>query len=165
MTISARGTTRNGAVSPRFTLDTNLLVYSVDAVAGRRHDLSLQIVDGALDVDCWLTLQSISEFFSVVARKRIMPAAEAAAQAQDWLIAFPCTAASADAIRAALADSVAGRASYWDALLVATAAEAGCRLILTEDLTDGASLQGVEIHNPFTPGGGLTRRVRRLLDL
>ena len=61
--------------------------------------------------------------------------------------------------------SVAGRASYWDALLVATAGEAGCTLILTEDLTDGAVLSGVEIHNPFAAAGGLTARAGRLLDL
>lgn len=165
MTISVRRTTPNGVANLRFTLDTNLLVYSVDSIAGPRHDLSLEIVNRALDVDCWLTLQSISEFFSVVARKGMVPAAEAAAQAQDWLVAFPCTVMSADAIRAALADAVARRASYWDALLIATAAEAGCTLILTEDLADGTTLSGVEIHNPFTRGGGLTRRVQRLLQL
>jgi predicted nucleic acid-binding protein len=58
-----------------------------------------------------------------------------------------------------------GRASYWDALLVATAAEAGCAVILTEDLAHGSTLGGVAIHNPFTRGGGLTARARRLLDL
>jgi hypothetical protein len=38
-------------------------------------------------------------------------------------------------------------------------------LILTEDLQDGSTLSGVEIHNPFDPGGGLTARARRLLGL
>jgi len=71
----------------------------------------------------------------------------------------------ADAVRAALADSVAGRASYWDALLVATAAEAGCTLVLSEDMADGTSFSGVEIHNPFTRTGKLTARTRRLLEL
>ena len=94
-----------------------------------------------------------------------MPAAEAAAQAQDWLIAFPFNSASAEAVRTALANAVAGRASYWDGLLVATAAEAGCTLVLTEDLAHGTTLGGVEIHNPFMRGGGLTRRVQRLLRL
>lgn len=38
-------------------------------------------------------------------------------------------------------------------------------MILTEDMADGAILGGVEIHNPFDPGGGLTARARRLLGL
>ena len=68
-------------------------------------------------------------------------------------------------MRTAGGGAVAGRASYWDALLVATAAEAGCRLILTEDLADGTTLGGVAIHNPFAAAGGLTARTRALLGL
>jgi predicted nucleic acid-binding protein len=151
------------AARPRFTLDTNLLVYSVDLDAGPRHIAAAQIVRCAVSRDCWLTLQAVSEFYAAVTRKGYAAPAEAAAAAGDWLHAFPCVAVSASAIRAALADAVAGRASYWDALLVATAAEAGCRLILTEDLADGATLGGVAIHNPFADGGGLTERARRLL--
>jgi len=91
--------------------------------------------------------------------------ADAAAQAVDWLELFPCAAASDDAVGTALADAAAGRASYWDALLLATAGEAGCVAILTEDLADGAELGSVRIHNPFAAGGGLTGPTRRLLGL
>jgi predicted nucleic acid-binding protein len=157
--------TPTGGADQRFTLDTNLLVYSVDGAAGVRHELAGQIVLRAARLDCCLTLQSLSEFYSVVARKGIMPAAEAAAQVADWLLYFTTVTVSAAAIRAALVDAVAGRASYWDALIVATAAEAGCALILTEDLADGSTLGGIEIHNPFAPTGGLTDRARVLLGL
>jgi predicted nucleic acid-binding protein len=156
---------RNEGANPRFTLDTNLLVYSVDLDAGARHELALRVLDRAPDVDCWLTLQSLSEFYAAVTRKRMMPAAEAAAQVNEWLSFFPLIAVSASAVRTALTDAVARRASYWDALLIATAAEAGCTLILTEDLADVTTLGGVAIHNPFARGGGLTARARRLLEL
>ena len=43
------------ADSERFTLDTNLLVYSVDATAGVRHLLAIEIVDRAIERDCCLT--------------------------------------------------------------------------------------------------------------
>lgn len=156
---------QTGAANQRFTLDTNLLVYSVDNTAGGRQQLSIQIVLEAVRLDCWLTLQAVSEFYSAVTRKGILPVAVAAARANDWLTAFPCAAVSANAIRVALADAAAGKASYWDALLVATAREAGCTLILTEDLADGGTLGGVAIHNPFDTTGGLTERARELLDL
>jgi predicted nucleic acid-binding protein len=55
--------------------------------------------------------------------------------------------------------------SYWAALLVACAREAGCRVILTEDMTDGANLGGVLVHNPFSASGGLGEVARRLLAL
>lgn len=151
--------------SGRFTLDTNLLVYAIDSAAGIRHEAAKEIVRRAARLDCLLTLQAISEFYAVVTRKGMIAPLEAAAQAVDWLSIFPSMAASAAAVRTALADAAAGRAFYWDALLVATAAEAGCAVILTEDLTDGANLAGVDIHNPFAADGGLTERTMRLLVL
>lgn len=39
--------------------------------------------------------------------------------------------------------------SYWDALIVATAAIGGCRYVLTEDLQDGQDLDGVIVLSPF----------------
>ena len=152
--------------SQRFTLDTNLLVYAVDIAAGNRHELAIEVADRATECDCvlTLTLQALSEFYAVVTRKGMVRPAEAAAQAENWLAAFPC-AASPSAVRTAPGDAAAGRASYWDALLVATAAEAGCRIILTEDLADGAELGGLHIHNPFAAAGGLTDEAQRLLGL
>jgi predicted nucleic acid-binding protein len=94
-----------------------------------------------------------------------MSRSDAAAQADDWLRIFACASASASAVRTALGDAVAGRAAYWDALLIATAAEAGCTLILTEDLADGSTLGGVAIHNPFTRSGRLTALSRRMLGI
>jgi predicted nucleic acid-binding protein len=146
----------------RFTLDTNLLVYSVDRTEGSRHYLALDVVNRAVDADCWLTLQSLSEFYSVTRRKGVTRA-DAAAQVGNWLAIFPCVAISPGAIRQALADNLAGRASYWDALLVATAAEAGCTLVLTEDMANGAMLGGVTVHHPFA-GDNLTQLTQELLD-
>jgi predicted nucleic acid-binding protein len=151
------------AGSERFTLDTNLLVYSVDTTAGVRHQLAIEIVDRAAECDCCLTLQALSEFYAVVTRKGMVRPAEAAAQAEDWLVAFPVAAVSTAAVRVALGDAAAGRASYWDALLLATAREAGCTVILTEDMADGVNLAGVLMHNPFSPAAGLSELARRLL--
>jgi predicted nucleic acid-binding protein len=41
------------------------------------------------------------------------------------------------------------RLSCWDALIVAAAADAGCGLLLTEDLQDGRVYEGVTVMNPF----------------
>jgi predicted nucleic acid-binding protein len=39
--------------------------------------------------------------------------------------------------------------SFWDALIVAAAVRLGCGHVLTEDLQDGQSLEGVTVVNPF----------------
>jgi predicted nucleic acid-binding protein len=50
-------------------------------------------------------------------------------------------------------------------LLVATAAQAGCSIALTEDMADGNRLGGLEPHNPFAATGGLADLARTLLGL
>jgi predicted nucleic acid-binding protein len=145
-----------------FSLDTNILVYALDNAAGVRHALAAEIVARAARCDCRLTLQSLGEFYVVVTRKGIVPKAEAAAQVEDWLLLFPTLAPSPAAVRAAVAQAVAGRASYWDALLVATAGEGGCGTMLSEDMADGRRLGAVAIVNPFD-GAALARSAERLL--
>ena len=132
-----------------FTLDTNILVYSVDRTAGARHDRAVTIVRRAVLADCWLTLQAVCEFYAVVTRKSVMTPVEAGRVAGYWLDVFPSIAATAAAVRAALLSAIDRRASYWDTLLVATAAEGGCATILTEDLSDGSMIHGVRVANPF----------------
>lgn len=146
----------------RFTLDADVLFYHVDGSAGERHERAMQIVERAAVSDCWLTLQAVSEFYAAVTRKCVVTPARAAAVATDWLEAFPTIAPSTNAVRRALATASAARAGYWDALLVATAAEAGCTAILTEDLASGSAVQGVKILNPFA-GDELAPAVRALL--
>jgi predicted nucleic acid-binding protein len=153
------------ADSERFTLDTNLLVYSIDNAAGVRHRVAREIVDRAVESECWLTLQALGEFYVAVTRKGMTPPVEAAAQVGDWLELFPTVAASGAAVRVASTLAAARRASYWDALLVASAAEAGCTVVLTEDMADGSDLIGLRIHNPFVLSGELTSTTRRLLGL
>jgi hypothetical protein len=61
-----------------------------------------------------VTLQSLSEFYAVVTRKRIMPTAEAAAQIGDWLSFFPSIAVSATCIRAESAERLGRMAGGHD---------------------------------------------------
>jgi predicted nucleic acid-binding protein len=146
-----------------FSLDTNILVYALDSAAGPRHALAAEIIARAATCDCRLTLQSLSEFYVAVTRKGIVPKPEAAAQVEDWLVLFPSLAPTPEAVRGALAHASAGRASYWDALLVATAGEGGCGSVLSEAMADGTRLGAVTIVNPFD-AAALSDRATALLS-
>jgi len=41
------------------------------------------------------------------------------------------------------------RLSFWDALIVVSAASAACGTIITEDLNHGQMIRGIRINNPF----------------
>jgi predicted nucleic acid-binding protein len=149
---------------PRFTLDTNILVYSFDFLAGSKHDIARRVVAHSLGRDCCLTLQAVSEFFSVATGKALVSRPEAAEAAGRFLDVFPVVAQTPSSVRSALGHAVGGRLSFWDAQLVATAAEAGCSAVVSEDMADGARYGGVEIVNPFA-GDALSPRAAALLGL
>lgn len=39
--------------------------------------------------------------------------------------------------------------SFWDGLIIASAAAANCTELISEDLTDGQIVQGITVRNPF----------------
>lgn len=147
----------------RFTLDTNILVYGVDVGAGFKHAVAVEIIRLAAGLECVMAFQALSEFFAVVTRKRGMQADRAARHVLDWLEVFECVPPSSMSIRSALDIVMQRKASYWDALLVSTMGQAGCTVMLTEDMGDGTSLAGVRIVNPFG-AEGMTGTARRVLQ-
>ena len=104
----------------------------------------------------------MSEFYAVVTRKDLMPKAEAAAQLRDWLDLFPTIAPTPAALIVAAKAAETGAIAYWDALLLASARDGGCTVLLSEDMQDGAKLLGVRIRNPFV-GAALPATVERIL--
>jgi predicted nucleic acid-binding protein len=66
-------------------------------------------------------------------------------------------------VERALAEAMVGRFGYWDALLLASANEAGCAVCFSEDMADGTRLGAVEVIAPFGPGG-LSEHALAILD-
>jgi predicted nucleic acid-binding protein len=146
----------------RFSLDANLLVYAADARAGQRHARALHILVSAARRDCVLTLQALGEFFHAATRQGIAPRRDAAAQVRDLLGIFRTAAADVEAFREALEGAERGTRSFWDGVLLATVARAGCACLLSEDMQDGARIGGVTILDPFV-GEELPEPVAALL--
>ena len=137
-------------VKDRFSLDTNILVHSVDRDAGERHQRSRVLLSRAARRDCVLTVQALAEFFHVTTRKNLLPLARASAFVRGWVDVFQVASADTAALVDAMDAVEEHRLSFRDAMLWATARQSGCSAILSEDLQDGRRLSGVEIINPFT---------------
>jgi len=133
----------------RVALDTNILVYSVDLDAGKKHDKAIELFAQLTPANCVLSLQSLCEFFSAVTRKKLMPVADAVAQVDDWQQLFPVVSAKAATLTRAFAAVKRYQLSFWDALLWATIREAGITTLLSEDFQHEQQLDGVQIINPF----------------
>jgi predicted nucleic acid-binding protein len=132
------------------TIDTNILIYAVDRTAAAKHRIALGLVEQTARGHGLLTLQVLGEFFYATTRKGVLSHRQAAAYVTDWRTVFPIVAADEAALVGAI-DAVSQHGfSFWDAMLLATARQAGCDRILSEDMQHGRSLEGVEIVNPFT---------------
>ena len=134
----------------RVTFDSNILVYAVDADAGEKHSVAADLISRAVDTDCVFILQSLAEFFYVATRKARLGTRAAAVFVNDWRAIFPVLAADERTLVRAMAAVGGHGMSFWDAMIWATAWQANCRLLVTEDLQDGRTLEGVTFVNPFT---------------
>ncbi len=137
----------------RLSLDSNVLIYAADFRDPLKQSIAEQIVRTAALRDCMLGLQAVGEFYVVSTRKKILPPADAGRFVLSYLATFPLFQATAAAHRIAAREAVAGRFSYWDCVLLASAAEAGCTTCLSEDMGNGAKLGAITVRNPFGPAG------------
>jgi predicted nucleic acid-binding protein len=139
----------------RFSIDTNILIYSIDSDAGPRHEDASALMDALAEKDCVLTLQALAEFFHAVTRKNKMPTEDATAIVQDWMALFPVAVADGRVLRAAMRLKEEESFSFWDAMLVETVKAAGVTRLLTEDMQDGRMLGALRLENPFQEGFAL----------
>ena len=135
----------------RFSLDANILVYSVDRDAGERYRRARDLVWRASRRNCVLTTQALAEFFHATTRKKLLPLAVARAFVRDWFGVFDVVSADPGALAGAMDAVEEHRLSFWDAMLWATVRQSGCSVLLSEDMQDGRRLGGVEIIDPFAP--------------
>jgi predicted nucleic acid-binding protein len=137
----------------RATVDTNLFVYVLDSRDAAKQDAARQLIDELRGHDCAVSLQTVGELYSALIRRFKRAPWEAAQASRNVLAAFPTFGATRTAVERALAEAMAGRFSYWDALQLSAANEAGCRICFSEDMEDGAMLGNVEVVHPFGSKG------------
>lgn len=135
----------------RLSLDTNLLVYSVDRDAGVKRETAIEILRrAARELDCVLTAQALAEFYVAATRKGKMDPEDAAEQVEDWRILFGAAPTTGASLKRAIWATREHTLSFWDAMLWSAAREAGATVLLSENLQDGRELVGVRFQNPFS---------------
>jgi predicted nucleic acid-binding protein len=135
----------------RVFIDTNVLYYAYDRDGGAKRERARARLDALWDEDAGaLSLQVLQEFFHNCVRKLAEPNALALAREafnlyRPWLR----QPSSIDTVVRATQLMELAELPFWDALIVASAAEAGAGTLLTENLTHGQIIAGVRIENPF----------------
>lgn len=141
-------------------VDANVLVYAYDASAGKKKAAGEQLLAQLWEAGTGcLSVQVLQEFFVTVTGKVAEPLSvdEAADRVREFG-AWKVFAPGADDVLRAIALQKQITLKFWDAMIVHAAAELGCDVLWTEDLSDGQMMRGVRIRDPFARKQPLTER-------
>lgn len=132
-------------------LDTNIIIYAFDKSAGRKHEKAKSIV-----IDLWnsglgvVSTQVLQEFFVSATKKiknplDIKTITEIIKDFLKWDIVIN----DGEVLLGAIDIHRRYQFSFWDSMIVFTALSSGASKLLSEDLSHGQIINGVEISNPF----------------
>jgi predicted nucleic acid-binding protein len=139
------------ADASREFVDANVLVYAFDSSAGAKQTAAKRLLERLWEsgTGC-VSVQVLQEFFVTVTRKVAKPlsideATDRVREFATWKVFAP----TADDVLGAIGLQKQVQISFWDAMVVRAAAESGCDVLWTEDLSDGQLLRGVRVRDPF----------------
>jgi predicted nucleic acid-binding protein len=136
-------------MSVRSFLDTNVLVYTDDRSNPAKHQRALDVFAEHRSAGTGvISVQVLQEYFVTVTRKfKLDPLI---AQRKTRLLAdLHVVVPDAGDVLAAIDLHRLHGFSVWDALVVHSAKQAGCRVLLSEDLQHGRDFDGLLVVNPF----------------
>ena len=133
----------------KLALDTNILAYAEGVNGAAKRDTVLELMRTLPQEAVVIPVQVLGELFNVLTRKAGRPAAEAREALLSWRDTFPVLETAPEAMLAAADLATDHRLGIWDAVILCVSSQAGCRLLLSEDLQDGFTWGGVTVVDPF----------------
>jgi predicted nucleic acid-binding protein len=136
-------------MSLRTFFDTNILIYADDNAAPDKQLRAIQVVAEHRRAGTGVvSLQVLQEYF-VTATRKLGLEASLARRKVELLAEFDVAAPEVHDILAAIDLHRLHGFSFWDALILRSAKQAGCRVLLSEDMQGEREVDGVRIVNPF----------------
>ena len=133
----------------RVALDTNILAYAEGVNDDVRKQAAIGLIRGLPPDAVVLPAQVIAELFQVLLRKARFTAADARAAIVSWCNYFPIVETSQSVLLGAAEIAATHHLSFWDGVVLASAADSGCSLLLSEDLQHDFTWNTVTVANPF----------------
>lgn len=133
----------------RVALDTNVLVYAHGVNGSEKKQAARELFLSLPHDSIVLPVQALNELFNVLVVKAKRSAIDVRDAILGWHDAYNVFDTSADVMTGAIHLAADHQLRIWDAVMMCAAAEAKCRLLLSEDLQDGFTWHGVTVANPF----------------
>lgn len=133
----------------KVAFDTNILAYAEGINGIEKRDVVLELVRNLPQEAAVIPVQVLGELFNVLTRKAGRSRAEAREALLGWRDTFPVVETAPEVMLAAADLATDHHFSIWDSVILSVSSQAGCRLLLSEDLQDGFTWGGVTVANPF----------------
>jgi predicted nucleic acid-binding protein len=134
----------------KVALDTNILAYTEGTNGVEMKEKALDLIQQLPAGSVVLPTQVLGELFNVLLLKAKKSPVIARTAILTWRDAYVVSDTSATVIVKAVDLATDHKLRIWDSVVLAGTAEAGCRLLLSEDLQEGFTWQGVTVANPFS---------------
>lgn len=129
-------------------IDTNILIYYFQVKQEQRKILSTNLIHEHIE-DIILSTQVLGELFNVM-RKKGNDRDICSAIVEECIHIFPISEIRKQHVSKALSINNKYGYSYYDSLIVASALEAGCDILYTEDMQHNHLIENrLRILNPF----------------
>ena len=136
-------------MTERSFIDTNVLVCTDDQDAPEKQRIALDLIERLLaDASAVLSTQVLQEYCAAATRKLGVDPALARRKVE-LFSRLDTVQVGTSLILAAIDLHRLHRLSFWDALVVRAALDAGCAVLYTEDLAADQRIEGLRIVNPF----------------
>jgi predicted nucleic acid-binding protein len=133
----------------RSFFDTNVLIYADDKADPAKQQRALDLVAEHRRARTGVvSLQVLQEYFVTVTRKLSVDA-RVARRKVELLAEFDVATPEVADILAAIDLHRLHEFSFWDALILRAAKQAGCSVLFSEDMQGARDIDGVRIVNPF----------------
>ena len=133
----------------RSFFDTNVLVYADDEDTPTKQRRAFELIAEHRRARTGVvSLQVLQEYFVTITRK-LRVDASIARRKVELVAEFDVAAPEVADILAAIDLHRLHGFSFWDALVIRAAKQAGCSVLLSEDMQDAREIDGVRIVNPF----------------
>lgn len=134
----------------RIALDTNVLAYAEGIDGPERQQRTWEILEPLAERDTlFVPTQVLGELFNVIIKKGHKDRNAARRAILGWRDSFDIIDIRAETTLSAIDLSADHAFSIWDAVIMAASAQAGCRILLSEDMQDGFTWSGLTVVNPF----------------
>lgn len=147
----------------RVALDSNILVYleaawitAADEAKGKR---SREVVAALRSrAEIIVPVQALGELV-VVMRRTGLDLQRAREAVEQWSVDLTPAPSTPQVLADALNIVERHRLQFWDSMILAASIQAGCSLLLSEDMQDGFKIRGLTVVNPLldAPHGALVR--------